>query len=232
VNPQDRDGVRGLPIFADMAESSFDSLLKAAYLQRFPAQVELITEGEPADFLYVVIDGRVELYSESGGRETTMAMITPVSTFLLAATIKSAPYLMSGRTLAPSRILLVPSVDVRRVLSIDHQFAMSITDELAICYRSVVKSVKNLKLRTSVERVGNYILRLQDKADGATSVVLPVGKRTMASMLGMTPENLSRAFGALQSHGMLVNGPEIEITDRAKLEAYSKPNPLIDDMST
>jgi CRP/FNR family transcriptional activator FtrB len=232
VNPQDRDGVRALPIFADMADTSFDSLLKAAYLQRFPAQVELIIEGEPADFLYVVIDGRVELYSESGGRETTMAMITPVSTFLLAATVKAAPYLMSGRTLAPSRILLVPSEDVRRVLEIDHQFAKSITQELAVCYRSVVKSVKNLKLRTSVERVGNYVLRLQDKADGAHSVVLPVGKRTMASMLGMTPENLSRAFGALQSHGMLVSGPEIEITDREKLEAYSKPNPLIDDMST
>ena len=89
--------------------------------------------------------------------------------------------------------------------------------------------MKNLKLRTSIERVGNYIIRLQVKSGGADTVELPYGKKNLASILGMTPENLSRAFGALQSHGILMDGARIEITDRAALEAISKPNALIDD---
>lgn len=228
----DIDQIRDLPLFATMAQDNFDSMMRAAYLQRFPAQVELINEGDLADFLYVVLEGRVELYSTGNDRETTMAMITPVSTFLLAATIKTASYLMSGRTIKASRVLLIPSEDVRRVLDIDPGFSRAIVDELATCYRSVVKATKNLKLRTAVERVGNYIIRLQDKMDGVDIVELPVGKRVLASMLGMTPENLSRAFSSLQTYGILVNGPHIEITDRAALVKYCKPNVLIDDMSS
>ena len=58
---------------------------------------------------------------------------------------------------------------------------------------------------------------------------LPLGKKNLASVLRMTPENLSRAFSALQAHGILVDGARIEITDRDALIAFCKPNPLIDD---
>jgi CRP/FNR family transcriptional activator FtrB len=228
----DRQAIRELALFADMQDARFESLLKAAYVQRIPSHVELIQEGEPADFLYIVLEGCVELFSTSHGRETSMAMVTPVSTFILAATIKDAPFLMSGRTIAASKILLIPSQNVRNIFAEDAEFARAIVTELATCYRSVVKSMKNLKLRTAVERVGNYILRLQDKTDGAAMVELPIGKKILASILGMTPENLSRAFSALQSHGIMIDGPRIEIIDRPKLEAYCKPNRLIDDMSS
>ena len=42
-----------------------------------------------------------------------MATVRPISTFILAATIRDAPYLMSARTLEKSRIILIPSEDVR-----------------------------------------------------------------------------------------------------------------------
>ncbi|MEE2565098.1 helix-turn-helix domain-containing protein [Hyphobacterium marinum] len=225
----DKDIIRGLRLFADVEADKFDSLMMAAYAQRFPAHVDLIREGETADFLYIVLEGSVELFSTSHGRETSMAIVAPVSTFILAATIKDAPYLMAARTLEPSKLLLIPSSNVRTVFGDDPAFARAIVTELASCYRSVVKSMKNLKLRTAIERVGNYIIRLHDKSGKADIVELPFGKRNLASILGMTPENLSRAFGALQSHGIMMDGARIEILDRAALEAISKPNPLIDD---
>ncbi len=225
----DRDVIRNLELFCEMEPQRFDALMTAAYAQKFPAHIDLIHEGDPADFLYVVLEGCVELYSASHGRESSMAIVTPVSTFILAATIKDAPYLMSARTIAPSKLLLMPSGNVREAFDNDPAFARSIVTELATCYRSVVKSSKNLKLRTAIERVGNYIIRQHDKSGRPDIVELPFGKRNLASLLGMTPENLSRAFGALQSHGILMDGARIEITDRAALEALCKPNPLIDD---
>jgi len=225
----DRDIVRRLKLFSEVDGSRFDALITAAYAQRFPAHVDLIREGDTADFLYVVLEGGVELYAGSHGRETSMAIVAPVSTFILAATIKDAPFLMSARTVEPSKLLLIPSQNVRDVFAEDPAFARAIVTELATCYRAVVKSMKNLKLRTAVERVGNYILRLHDKSGQASIVELPFGKRNLASILGMTPENLSRAFGALQSHGILMDGARIEILDREALVAVCKPNPLIDD---
>jgi CRP/FNR family transcriptional activator FtrB len=232
MRPQDRDSVRALSLFRDMDAAIFTHLINAAYLQRFPAQVELIKEGDPADFLYIVVEGSVELFAESNGRESVMAMVRPVSTFILAATIKDAPYLMSARTLEASQILLIPSRNIRDAFATDDKFARAIVGELANCYRAVIKSTKNLKLRTSVERVANYLLRVQSRAGGADVLELQIGKRNLASLLGMTPENLSRAFSALQAHGVSVEGKQIEIADRERLARYAKPNPLIDDPSS
>jgi len=229
MRDEDRQTIRKLPLFSKMEERHFDQLMRAAYAQRIPPHVDLIREGEPADFLYLVMEGSVELFSSSHGRETSMAIVSPVSTFILAATIKDLPFLMSARTATASALLLIPSQNVRAVFEEDPEFARAIVTELATCYRSVVKSMKNLKLRTAVERVGNYLLRLHDKAGQDRVVTLPYGKKNLASILGMTPENLSRAFGALQAHGIIMDGARVEIDDREALALFCKPNPLIDD---
>ena len=224
--------IRDLALFSQMADENFSALMRGAYVQNFPAQIELITEGDPSDFLHVVLSGSVDLFSAWNDRETSLATVRPISTFILAATIKDAPYLMSARTLEKSRIALIPSQDVRAVFDIDGNFARAIVTELAQCYRSVIKAQKDLKLRTSLERLANYLLRQQRRAGGAESFDLDFEKRRLASVLGMTAENLSRAFKGLQPYGLEVDGTRITITNQAEFERFAKPNPLIDDGST
>ena len=224
--------IRKLDLFSRMADDHFAALMRGAYVQNFPAQIELITEGEPSDFLHIVISGSVDMFSTWNGRETSMATIRPIATFILAATIKDAPYLMSARTLEKSRIALIPSQDVRAIFDADSDFARAIVTELAQCYRSVIKAQKDLKLRTSLERLANYLLRQQRQTGGGAAFELDFEKRRLASVLGMTPENLSRAFKGLQPYGVTVTGTRIAIDNQADLERFAKPNPLIDDFST
>ena len=47
--------IRALPLFCDMSEANFDELVSAAFLQRFPQHVTLITEGNLPDFLHIEI---------------------------------------------------------------------------------------------------------------------------------------------------------------------------------
>lgn len=224
--------IRTLDLFSGMADEHFTALMRGAYVQNFPAQIELITEGEPADFLHIVLSGSVDLVSHWNGRDTSMATVRPISTFILAATVKDAPYLMSARTLEKSRIALIPSQDVRAIFDADGNFARAIVTELAQCYRSVIKAQKDLKLRTSLERLANYLLRQQKQAGGAVVFTLGFEKRRLASVLGMTPENLSRAFKGLQPYGVSVDGNQITIADQDDLERFAKPNPLIDNFAT
>jgi len=224
--------IRSLDLFAGMGDSNFQSLMRASYVQNFPPQIELITEGETSDFLHIVVSGSVELFSNWSGRETCIATIRPIASFILAATIKNAPYLMSARTLEKSRVVLIPSQDVRAIFDADNQFARAIVSELAYCYRSSVKKTKDLKLRTSLERLANYLLRQQKRAGGGSDFDLQTEKRRLASYLGMTPENLSRAFRALQPYGVNVDGSRVAISKQSDLEKFAKPNPLIDDKLT
>lgn len=224
--------IRSLGLFSQMAPENFQALMRGAYVQNFPPQIDLIVEGEPSDFLHVVLSGSVDLFSSWNGRDTSLATVRPISTFILAATIKNAPYLMSARTLEKSRIVLIPSQDVRAIFDVDGNFARAIVTELAERYRSVIKAQKDLKLRTSLERLANYLLRQQKRAGGAASFDLEYEKRRLASVLGMTPENLSRAFKGLQPYGIEVDGTRIMILNQAEIERFAKPNPLIDDNKT
>ena len=226
-----KEDIRALKLFAEMEEANFDALMRGAYVQNFPPRIDLIHEKDRPDFLHVVLTGSVDLYSSWNGRESSMATVRPISTFILAATINNLPYLMSARTMERSRIVLLPSTDVRQVFSKDPAFARAIVTELAQCYRSVVKNTKDLKLRTSLERLANYILR-QQTLSGSTEFDLTMEKRRLASFLGMTPENLSRAFKGLEPYGVKVSSNHISIVDPDELARFAKPNPLIDDHTT
>ena len=228
MRSSDRKFIRKLPLFAEMREDHFDLLLGAGYLQRFLEGVVLINEGELPDFLHVVVDGTVELFAGSGNRQTTIDVIYPVTTFILAAVIRDEVYLKSARTLAPAHILLIPASALRDVFDRDAAFARAVVRELAERYRGLVRELKNQKLRTGTERLANWILKTEIRQGNEGPVKLNYDKRTLASQLGMTAENLSRNFLALGKHGVSSQGRKIVITDRAALERCAKPNVLID----
>lgn len=222
------ESIRELPLFAEMTEESFGTLTRGAFVQNFPPNMVMISEGEAADFLHIVQSGCVELFSTWSNRETSVTTLYENSTFILAATMKDRLNLMSARTLQKSRIIMIPSENVRDVFTTDPNFALAIVNELSRCYRATIRNMKNLKLRTSIERLANYILKQHHRQGDVLSYQLPIEKRRLASYLGMTPENLSRAFNNLKPHGVVVDGQTITITDMAKLTAFAKPDILID----
>lgn len=228
MRPDDVPELRSLDLFREMAVDTFETLARAAYVQTFPPQVQLIAEGDPADFLHVLLSGQVELFAGWSDRETVMATLRPVSTFILAATVRDRPYLMSARTLEKARIALIPSEDVRAIFDRDGAFARAVVVELAACYRTAIKTTKDLKLRSAIERLANYLLRQHGRFGARFE--LPIEKRRLASYLGMTPENLSRGFATLAQYGVEVDGPTIRIADAADLTRLARPTPLIDDM--
>jgi CRP/FNR family transcriptional activator FtrB len=228
MRPQDLAETRDLPLFRTMLTASFDALMYSAVAERFPAGQELIRQGARAEYLHVVVEGSVELYADWQGRSTTMAVVQPVGTFILAACVRDLPYLMSARTLEPSRLLLVPATDLRAIFRRDPEFAVSIVGELAGAFRSMARHAKNLKLRTSRERVAGYLLKQSELAGGADRFVLQIEKRLVASYLGMTPENLSRALKGLEADGVTLQGHTVSISDRQALLAVCEPDILID----
>lgn len=228
MRPSDAALVRDLPLFRNVTEAHFDALMAAALLQRFPEHTTLIREGELPDFLHVLVSGTVELFACWDRRETTVDIVRPVTTFILAAVIRDEVYLKSARTLAPAHVLMIPAQAVRDVFGRDAAFARSIVNELAERYRRVVRVLKDHKLRTGVERLANWILD-EDRIQGNNGrVVLAHDKRTLASRLGMTPENLSRSMASLADHGISNRGRDIVITDREALRELARPDVLID----
>lgn len=230
MRPDDERVARALHLFDGLAESSIAQLLENAYLQRFPAHTDLIRQGEHPDFLHVVTEGRVEVFSSYRNRETTVDVLEAGDSFILAAVFLDRGYLKSARSITPARLLLLPAAAVRAVFRNDPAFAERCAAELAWGYRRLVKEVSNLKLRSSLERLANWLyLQAGHNADGGGSFTIPFDKKTLAAKLGIAPEVLSRNFQALAAHGVTVSGRSVEVKDMARLAAFAQPAPTIDD---
>lgn len=221
--------IASIPWLARLTPELRGQLLQGAYLQRFPAHVELVRQGDPADFLHVVVEGQVEEFSSYRDRETAIAVLSPYESFILAAVVLDRVYLKSARTLTPARILLLPADKVREIFTSDANFARSLAQELALAYRGLVKELNNQKLRSGLERLANWLVREVSAGPARTRFELPFDKKVLAARLGMAPEVLSRAFSSLAAYGVAVDGRLVTINDMDALTNLAKPLPLIDD---
>ena len=226
---EDLQEMQQLPLFDQVAPAWVDAMLRGAFLQRFPAHVELVREGEPADFLHVIIEGRVEMFSGYRDRETTVGVLHAGQSFILAAVLLDKPYLQSARAMLPSRILMIPAEAIRQTYAEDAAFVRALAEDMARTYRSVVKDLKNHKLRSGLERLANWLLT-HDAETGSTGCFnFPFDKKILASRLGMAPEVLSRSFAALAAYDVVVRGPAVRINDIEILRKLAQPSSTIDD---
>ena len=114
------------------------------------------------------------------------------------------------------------------MLRADTAFAKAIVDELAERYCGTIRALKSVKLRDGVERLANWILQVNKYQGQHNHIEINFDKRTLASRLGMTPENLSRSFAMLTKHGVRNEGRTITIEDPSALMSVAKPSSLID----
>jgi CRP/FNR family transcriptional activator FtrB len=230
IREDDINALRHLAPFSEMTESNLQSLVRASYLQRFPASTQLIEEGDRADMLHILLDGVVELYGSFRERESTLIIMHPVRAFILAAIVQDLPYLMSARTVAPTRILMIPAPVAHDLLRADSSFNNAMMRALANEFRCVLKGLKSQKLRDGTERIAAYFLELRHQNNDADVVRLPADRKAIASYLGMTRENLSRTLQNVRDHGVVVRGVEVHFRDVSKLRELAQPSRLIDEM--
>ena len=136
---------------------------------------------------------------------------------------------MQARVPEPSRFLLIHSAVFRAAVAAEPALANAVIGSLAQQFRRMVRQIKNLKLRSSTQRVGCYVLALAQRQGTPDRAVLPYEKNLIASELGITRESFSRALSTLEKSGIRVKGQTISILDGARLATKCNLDPLIDE---
>jgi CRP/FNR family transcriptional activator FtrB len=221
LNEADAVTLRSIHLFKSLSDPSLPALIRSASVKHFPARIGLFAEGERATTLYTLLQGSIELFSEDHDRRSTIAVIRSMRPFVLAS-ITDSINPMSARTLARSDLLLVPLPVIHRLMDTDQAFARAIAYELAGDVRDIIQDFKSYRLRTSVERLAEWIIRSYEAAGSNGSFVIPHDKCTLASYLGMEPESLSRNLASLANVGVSVHGREISVSDPAALAQVAR----------
>jgi CRP/FNR family transcriptional activator FtrB len=213
---------KAIRLFAEAPDLHLQELARLAWQERLPPRAMVVEQDASCEALYALLEGTVEVFSGVDEQETVIDVVGPGSVLLLACVVTAIPYIASVRTLSPVRIVAVPAPAVRDLFDDDRAFARSVAGELSRSSCRMLLDLKSLKVRTSIERLADWLISAADgQGNGKSDFRLPFGKRTLASRLGMTPECLSRSLRALTAHGVRVHGRDVAVVDRAALVAFA-----------
>jgi CRP-like cAMP-binding protein len=115
------DELRSTFLFEKLSDEQLYTLIGVGTEVTFPAGVILFHEGQPADALWVLLDGELELTRHVGGQRIVIATLTQPGTYAggvsaFTASATGGGYRATGRTLHPSRFFQLPSGDLGRLL--------------------------------------------------------------------------------------------------------------------
>lgn len=205
-----------------------DQLAKQAVLHRMPSGSTLFEQAETPAFALLLVSGSVELLAVRGAEERLVELVQAPDLLLPAAVLNNQPHLLRARVLDDARIVMIQAERFRDTVAADQALCLAVLACQAAQFRRQIKHAKNLQLRSAVERVGCCLLRLLEGAAPGTPVKLPLGKRLIASQLGITRETFSRTLPVIARHGMRIEGDVVFLEDITAAQARFQLDPLID----
>lgn len=220
----DRDMLASATMFSDLPTHVMTRVLSLAELLSVPANTVLCRQGDLANRLFVLLEGQVTLSNiEHTGVSAVVEVVRPGGHFILTTVLAQMPYLMNAHTTVASRVVALDAEQLLRAIQQEPLLASAVLRAEAIDFGAMVRQVCDLKLRTTAQRLGSYLIELSEaQAENSATFRLPFDKRLLAAKLGCRQENLSRAFAALRNLGVETHGARVTLHDIARLRDYAK----------
>ncbi|CAA6604778.1 cAMP-binding protein-catabolite gene activator and regulatory subunit of cAMP-dependent protein kinase [Rhodospirillaceae bacterium LM-1] len=210
-----------LPFFCELGEPCLRKMTQEAKVVRYQRGDILFHQGEEAKWLHILLDGQIGLVgSASGGDETIVEIFKNGEVFIAAAVLTKKPYLMTAKALTTSRLLLVPGDKLLSELRDNSDLSLAMIISLAKHFRTLVREIKDLKLKSASQRLALYLMGLTPRREGSVIMHLPHNKNVIAGRVGIRPETLSRLFQTLKQYGVVCESQTVAITDLGILAAF------------
>lgn len=208
------------PLFAGLSDAAVRYIAENSVHKHYQKGEFLFSMGDPATRLFFIIDGWVKLYRVNrDGEETIINIFAPRETFAEAAALSpNRNYPVNGRAIEDTTVLEVPRSLFVDKINEDSNFALSIIGSIAARQHYLVQMIEHLAVKTPVQRLGCFLLRLCPS--GVTENVevhLPYDKALIARRLSIQPETFSRALKKLEPQGVITKGRTVTIKDTEKL---------------
>ncbi len=214
--------LRSLPAFDSLSEATLTRLSRAAHLQRLHKGATVFLQGDKATAIRFVCDGWVKLYRVSNcGAEAVIRLMPRHHSLEEMAALRGANHDLSAQTVTGAHILAVDAAVMRESMADDPCLAVALMDMAARNMGTILDDVERLKIRTGAQRLAAFLLDHAPAISGRVELQLPYDKHTLASLLGLAPESLSRSFCRLRKVGVTLDRDTVRIDCPARLASFA-----------
>ncbi len=191
-----------IPLFSELAPEDLRLISDHGVTRSYPKNTILINEGDHSDSLYVILEGKVKVFtSDEHGKEFILSMQEAGDYFGELSLIDDSPRSASVMTLEKCRMCVISKADFQRCLEENPALAFELIRSLARRIRSLTERVRNLALLDVYGRVARTLLDMATEQDGNLVIEQRLTHQDIANMVGASREMVSRIMKDLTAGG-------------------------------
>ncbi|PIE60209.1 MAG: transcriptional regulator [Desulfobulbus propionicus] len=206
-------------LFQGLSSEMLSQIEGISRMKRVERGEMIFFDGDACDGFYIVVTGKVKIFKTSlHGKEQILHIFGQGQPFGEVPVFHGKPFPASAQALAAGEVLFFPRKDFIALLTNNPSIALAMLAVLSMRLRKFTTQIENLSLKEVPERLAAYLLVLFEEQGHSATVELEISKGQLASLLGTTPETLSRIFHKMTDEGLItVTGKQITLLDRNRL---------------
>ena len=209
-----------MDLFSGVQQELLEPIVEQSSVQSLQRGDMLFSEGEEANNLYIVLEGRVAIANRSfDGRESVVALMESGDLFGEMPLFRPDGRSADARVLENSSVVVIPYVPVKSLYQEHPEMLWKIVDMLAERLK-----VMDVALADSMflDVTGRTAKRLLELAGTDEEFELPVTQEELAGMIGASRERVNKSIASFIKLGWLAQkGEKYVILDRKQLEIRS-----------
>ena len=209
-----------MDLFSGVQQQLLEPIVEQSSVQSLQRGDMLFSEGDEANDLYIVLEGRVAIANRSfDGRESVVALMESGDLFGEMPLFRPDGRSADARVLENSSVVVIPYVPVKSLYQDHPEMLWKIVDMLAERLK-----VMDVALADSMflDVTGRTAKRLLELAGTDEEFELPVTQEELAGMIGASRERVNKSLASFIKLGWLAQkGEKYVILDRKQLEIRS-----------
>jgi CRP/FNR family transcriptional regulator, nitrogen fixation regulation protein len=162
---------------------------------------EIYGEGEPAEFIYQIIEGAIRSYKLlADGRRQIGAFHLPGDIFGVE---NAGIHRFTAEAIVDTSVRLLRRRGVDDVAEGDASVMHDLLDLTTKNLEHAENHMLLLGRKTALERTAAFLVEMDRRLAGTDVMVLPMNRQDIADYLGLTLETVSRALSTLHGEGVL-----------------------------
>lgn len=195
-------GLKKIPLLSNLPTDALLALADKAKSAKFPKQATIIMEGDETSSLYIILSGKVRVFSsDDKSKEVTLLIQEPGSYFGEIALLSDEPRSASVVTLESTVCAMISKSDFINWLMIHPDVAISLLGVLSEKIRQLTDKVRVMALSNVYERAVKT-LQAMAVVEGNVSIIhnRPT-QQELASMVGASREMINKIMHELTKGG-------------------------------
>lgn len=197
-------------------------MCEAGRKKTFESGEEIFRNGEKAEFLPIVLTGKVKIVRFlEVGKEIIINIFRDGDMFAIPPIFDGGDYPATAIALEQTELLLIYEKEFLELLEKSEEFSGLIMSRMSVLLRETTSSIRNLAIASPEKRVGNVLLTLAEKEDSTEPLKITLRRQDIAEMTGLTTETTIRTVRKLADRNLIkiIRG-KIYIENREKLQAF------------